>query len=244
MKLTFHLPEDSFYDCTIHIRDAKGARAYPMKAKAALGSAVVDTISVQAEGDSVEIVTLPKLSEALQEELNELEGDTLLKKLAVKTVKKAVSALYRSSVLHVAVTYRLTLKERIGTDPGGSGSIHLRLTERPYPPTSEWMSELFGFHPVCYAFFELSEGDSPLKPAAVRDLNGLEVIRAARKFVLMSCTGSIVGLLAYPFLMGQLKRQTRSRVILRKLKKLYRMSPEARAKVFEEFGGEADAEEF
>ena len=101
----------------------------------------------------------------------------------------------------------------------------------------EWMQDVLGTHPVLCAFFELSENDRPLQPATVRDLNGLEVIRAARKFVLAESTGGgiLTTVVVYPFLMGQLKRQVRPRLILRKLKRLYRLSPEDRAEHFLDF---------
>lgn len=237
MKRTFRLPQSSLYDCTLHIRDSKGARAYVMTANPPLGMTAVDQITVSVEGDAVEIVALPKLNEALLREMDELHGESFWQTLAVKAIRKAVNSVIRATVLYTAVTYRLPLRERIGRDGPSDGSIHLQLIDRLFQINPEWMQDVLGTHPVLCAFFELSENDRPLQPATVRDLNGLEVIRAARKFVLAESTGGgiLTTVVVYPFLMGQLKRQVRPRLILRKLKRLYRLSPEDRAEHFLDF---------
>ena len=230
MKLTFHLNNTNLYNCTLHVRDARGARAYQMNTLTAVGTPSVDTITVEVTGEVVEIVTLPKLPAALMEEVKQAKGDTLLETVALRAMGKVACAFAKAGFLQNAVTYRLPLRERIGQDVGGSDAIHLHLTERFYCSTPEWMSELLELYPLTYVFFELSEGDSPFPPAALRDLNRLELIRLTRKLVLAQCAGG--ALLLHPVLMSRIKRLSKSRVVLRKLKKLYRLPPEEREKVF------------
>ncbi len=229
MKLTFHLL-DTEYDCVLHIRDAGGTRAYRMTANATVGTAVVDCITVHVTGDTCEVVALPKSIEKMKDEIRDYKGDTFVETLLMKAVGKMAYAVYRDAMLHTAVTYRVPLRERIGTETGGGDAIHLHLTERFYCPTPEWMTDFLELYPLNYVFFELSEGDTPFPPVAARDLNGLEALRFARKFTLMQCSGG--GLILYPFLMSRIKRLARHRVILRKLKKLYKLSPEERNRKF------------
>ena len=234
MKLTFHLNSTNLYNCTLHVRDAHGARAYHMNTLTAVGTPSVDTITVEVTGEVVEIVTLPKLPAALVEEVKQAKGDTLPETIALRALGKVACVFSKAGFLQNAVTYRLPLRERIGQDVGGSDAIHLHLTERFYCSTPEWMSELLELYPLTYVFFELSErlseGDSPFPPAALRDLNRLELIRLTRKLVLAQCAGG--ALLLHPVLMSRIKRLSKSRVVLRKLKKLYRLPPEEREKVF------------
>ena len=225
MKLTFHL-DDTEYDCVLHIRDAKGTRAYRMTANATVGTTVVDCLTVSVTGDACEVVALPKSIEKMKDEIRDYKGDTFVETLLMKAVGRMAYAVYRDAILHTAVTYRIPLRERIGTETAGSDSVHLHLTERLYCPTPEWMTDFLELYPLSYVFFELSEGDTPFPPVAVRDLNGLEALRFARKFTLLQCSGG--GLILYPFLMSRIKRLARHRVMLRKLKKLYRLSPEER----------------
>ena len=234
MKLTFHLNNTNLYNCTLHVRDARGARAYHMNTLTAVGTPSVDTITVEVTGEVVEIVTLPKLPAALVEEVKQAKGDTLPETIALRALGKVACAVSKAGFLQSAVTYRLPLRERIGQDVGGSDAIHLHLAERFYCSTPEWMSELLDLYPLTYVFFELSErlseGDSPFPPAALRDLNRLELIRLTRKLVLAQCAGG--ALLLHPVLMSRIKRLSKNRVVLRKLKKLYRLPPEEREKVF------------
>ncbi len=230
MKLTFHLNDTALYNCTLHVRDARGARAYQMNTLTTVGTPAVTTITVEVTGDSVEIVTLPKLSPSLAEEAKSLKGDTMLETITLKAMGKLACAFSKAGFLQNAITYRLPLRERIGTDVGGSDAIHLHLTERFFCPTPEWMTEVLDLYPLTYVFFELSEGDTPFPPAALRDLNRLELIRLTRKLVLAQCAGG--ALLLHPVLMSRIKRLSKSRVVLRKLKKLYRLLPEEREKVF------------
>ena len=235
MKLTFHLEPEAIYDCTLHIRDAKGTRAYHMTPHATAGTVVMDTVTVSAEGDFVEVAVFPKICEALGEELRRFRGDNLLETVAVKAVGKAVAAFYRAVFLHVAVTYRIPLGERLGAEAGVDDAIHLRLTERGYCPTPEWMIDWLDIHPLSYVFHELGEGDRVYTPVDARDINGREVIRHARRMIFAGCAAG--GILLYPFIMSHAKRLTRSRVILRKLKKLYSLPPEERERQFGEQEG-------
>jgi hypothetical protein len=231
MKITFHLHDTALYDCTLHIRDARGARAYAMNSLTAVGTPSVTTITVEVTGEVAEIVTLPKIPAAFMEEVKQAKGDTLLETVALRALGKVACTFSKAGFLLNAVTYRLPLRERIGRDVGGSDAIHLHLTERFYCSTPEWMSELLDLYPLTYVFFELSEGDTPFPPAALRDLNRLELIRLTRKLVLAQCAGG--ALLLHPVLMSRIKRLSKSRVVLRKLKKLYRLPPEERAKLFD-----------
>jgi hypothetical protein len=231
MKITFHLQDTALYNCTLHIRDARGARAYHMNTLTATGTPAVPTLTVEVTGDSVEIVTLPRLSPSIEEGARQVQGDTVLGTIALKALGKAACSFFKAGFLQTAITYRLPLRERIGRDVGGSDAIHLHLTERFYCSTPEWMSELLDLYPLTYVFFELSEGDTPFPPAALRDLNRLELIRLTRKLVLAQCAGG--ALLLHPVLMSRIKRLSKSRVVLRKLKKLYRLPPEERAKLFD-----------
>ena len=233
MKITFHLNDTSLYNCTLHIRDARGARAYAMNSLTAVGTPSVTTITVEVTGDSVEIVTLPRLSPSIEEGARQVQGDTVLGTIALKALGKAACSFFKAGFLQCAVTYLLPLRERIGRDVGGSDAIHLHLTERFYCSTPEWMSELLDLYPLTYVFFELSEGDTPFLPAALRDLNRLELIRLTRKLVLAQCAGG--ALLLHPVLMSRIKRLSKSRVVLRKLKKLYRLPPEEREKIFDDW---------
>ena len=227
MKLTFHVDSDAFYDCTLHIRDARGARAYHMTAYAAEGGATSAPLTVSVEGATVEIVTLPKATCNLQEDISQYKGDTFVETLIVKMMGKALNTFYQRGILLAAVTYRLSIRERLGTETGGDDSIHLHLTQRIFSPSPAWTTELLETYPLLYGFFELAEGESPHTPTAVRDLNGLEVLRFLRKLMLAQA-----GILAYPFLMSPIKRLTRPKVMLRQLKKLYRLPPEKRVQKF------------
>jgi hypothetical protein len=245
MKITFHLQDTALYNCTLHIRDARGARAYHMNTLTATGTPAVPTLTVEVTGDSVEIVTLPRLSPSLAEEAKSLKGDTMLETIALRALGKAACAFSKAGFLQNAITYRLPLRERIGTDVGGSDAIHLHLTERFFCPTPEWMTEVLDLYPLTYVFFELSERlseglserlseeDNPYTPATLRDLNRLELLRLTRKLILLQCAGETI--LLYPFLMSRIKRLSKSRVVLRRLKKLYRLPPEERAKLFDDW---------
>lgn len=233
MKITFHLQDTALYNCTLHIRDARGARAYHMNTLTAVGTPSVTTITVEVTGEVAEIVTLPKIPAAFMEEVKQAKGDTLLETVTLRALGKVACTFSKAGFLLNAVTYRLPLRERIGRDVGGSDAIHLHLTERFYCSTPEWMSELLDLYPLNYVFFELSEGDTPFPPAALRDLNRLELIRLTRKLVLAQCAGG--ALLLHPVLMSRIKRLSKSRVVLRKLKKLYRLPPEEREKIFDDW---------
>ena len=241
MKITFHLNDTSLYNCTLHIRDARGARAYAMNSLTAVGTPSVTTITVEVTGDSVEIVTLPRLSPSIEEGARQVQGDTVLGTIALKALGKAACSFFKAGFLQCAVTYLLPLRERIGQSAGGDDAVHLHLTERFFCPTPEWMTEVLDLYPLTYAFFELSEGlseglsvgDAPFPPAALRDLNRLELLRLTRKFILLQCAGETI--LLYPFLMSRIKRLSQSRVVLRKLKKLYRLPPEEREKIFDDW---------
>lgn len=241
MKLTFHLNDTALYNCTLHVRDARGARAYHLNTLTAVGTPAVTTLTVEVTGDSVEVVALPKLSPSLSEEAKELQGDTMLETITLKAVGRFACAFSRAGFLQGAVTYRIPLRERIGRDTEGDGALHLRLTERFYCPTPEWMTDYLDLYPLTYVFFELAEGDTPLPPAALRDLNRLELLRLTRKLILLQCAGE--GLLLYPFLMSRIKRLSRSRVVMRKLKKLYRLPPEKRAELFDDWSHPLPGEE-
>lgn len=231
MKLTFHLHETE-YDCVLHIRDATGTRAFRMTANATLGTTVVNRLTVEVTGDTCEVVALPKSIEKMREEIRDLQGETFVETLVAKAVGKMAYAVYRDALLHTALTYRVPLQERIGTEVGGTDAVHLHLTERLCCPTPEWMTELLELYPLSYIFFELNEGEEPFTPVGVRALNNLEALRFARKIILLQCSGS--SLLLYPFLSSRVKRLTKPRVILRKLKKLYKLPPEERSKMFTE----------
>jgi hypothetical protein len=237
MKITFHLQDTALYNCTLHIRDARGARAYHMNTLTATGTPAVPTLTVEVTGDSVEIVTLPRLSPSIEEGARQAQGDTVLGTIALKALGKAACSFFKAGFLQTAITYRLPLRERIGTDVGGSDAVHLHLTERFFCPTPEWMTEVLDLYPLTYAFFELSErlseGDSPFLPASLRDLNRLELLRLTRKLILLQCAAETI--LLYPFLMSRIKRLSKSRVVLRKLKKLYRLPPEEREKIFDDW---------
>jgi hypothetical protein len=241
MKITFHLQDTALYNCTLHIRDARGARAYHMNTLTATGTPAVPTLTVEVTGDSVEIVTLPRLSPSIEEGARQAQGDTVLGTIALKALGKAACSFFKAGFLQTAITYRLPLRERIGTDVGGSDAVHLHLTERFFCPTPEWMTEVLDLYPLTYAFFELSErlseglseGDNPYTPASLRDLNRLELLRLTRKLILLQCAGETI--LLYPFLMSRIKRLSKSRVVLRKLKKLYRLPPEEREKIFDDW---------
>jgi hypothetical protein len=233
MKITFHLQDTALYNCTLHIRDARGARAYHMNTLTATGTPAVPTLTVEVTGDSVEIVTLPRLSPSIEEGARQAQGDTVLGTIALKALGKAACSFFKAGFLQTAITYRLPLRERIGTDVGGSDAVHLHLTERFFCPTPEWMTEVLDLYPLTYAFFELCEGDSPFLPASLRDLNRLELLRLTRKLILLQCAGETI--LLYPFLMSRIKRLSKSRVVLRKLKKLYRLPPEERVKIFDDW---------
>ena len=233
MKLTLHLNDTALYNCTLHVRDARGARAYHLNTLTAVGTPTVDTVTIEVTGESVELVALPRLSEGFKEEVDRFTGDTLPETVLLKALGKAAYAFSKAGFLHAAVTYRLPLRERIGRDAGGSDAIHLHLTERFFCPTPEWMSDLLELYPLTYVFFELSEGDTVHTPAALRDLNRIELLRLTRKLTLLQCAGG--ALLLHPFLMSRIKRLSKSRVVLRKLKKLYRLPPEKRAELFSDW---------
>lgn len=235
MKLIFHLNETMF-DCVLHIRDASGTRAYRMTANAVVsnelaGGTVADCISVNVTGDFCEVTALPKCIDQIKEEMRQFKGDTFFETLGMKLLGKLADAVYRNLFLHVAVTYRIPLRERLGRDVCGSDAVHLHLTERFYGSTAEWASEIFDLYPVTYTYFELGEGDVPLHPVEARGLNTAAAVRFARKIILTQCAGW--GLILYPFFMSRTKRLTRDRVLRRKLKKLYRLPPEKRAKKLE-----------
>ena len=241
MKLTFHLNDTALYDCTLHIRDARGARAYHLNTLTAVGTPLVNTLTVEVAGDSVEIVALPKTNNRLSEEAKSITGDTMLETVTLRALGKAACVFSKAGFLQTAITYRLPLRERIGTDVGGSDAIHLHLTERFFCPTPEWMTEVLDLYPLTYVFFELSErlserlseGDTVHTPAALRDLNRIELLRLTRKLVLLQCAGD--SLLLHPLLMSRIKRLSKGRVVLRKLKKLYRLPPEKRAELFDDW---------
>lgn len=236
VKLTFHL-QDTEYDCVLHIRDKKGTRAFRMTDNATLGTAVVNCLTVEVTGDTCEVVALPKSIEKMKEEIRDFKGESFVETLVAKAVGKMVYAVYRDAILHTALTYRIPLRERLGAEVGGSDAVHLHLTERLYCPTPDWMTDFLELYPLTYVYFELSEGEEPFAVAEARALNNLEALRFARKITLLQCAGW--GLLLYPFLFSRIKKLTKPRVILRKLKKLYRLPPEKRSERFMEDGDPA-----
>ena len=129
MKLTFHL-DDTEYDCVLHIRDAKGTRAYRMTANATVGTTVVDCLTVSVTGDACEVVALPKSIEKMKDEIRDYTGDTFVETLLMKAVGRMAYAVYRDAILHTAVTYRIPLRERIGTETAGSDAVHLHRAGR------------------------------------------------------------------------------------------------------------------
>lgn len=236
MKLTFHL-DATFFDCVLRIRCENGFNeAYRMTATAPLGGHVVDTVTVEIPAPACEVIVYPQFCERLKEEVKSFRGDGFWDTLAVKALGKAADSALRNGTLHTALTYKLDLKERLGHDLMGDGTLHLTLTERSYAITAEWVSELLELYPVCYTFFELSEGENAMIPARATGVNRKRMRRFARRLILLQCMGwgvGILGLLGYPFMMGRVKHLTRDRPVLRRLRKLYRMHPAERAHAFE-----------
>ena len=235
MRLTFHL-DATFFDCVLRIRCESGFNvAYRMTATAPLGGTVIDTVTVDVPESTCEVVVYPQFCEQLREEVKSFRGDGFWDTLAVKALGKAADSALRHGTLHTALTYRLDLRERLGRDLVSDGALHLTLTERNYAITAEWVSELLDLYPVCYTFFELSEGENTAIPAHALGVNRKDFLRFTRKFTLLQCAGW--GLLLYPILMLRLRRLTRPRPVLRRLKKLYRLPPEKRAEKLTELSG-------
>lgn len=237
MKLTFHL-NTTLYDCILRLRGEGGFAAdYRMTATAPLGSALMDCVTVEVPVDTCEVTVCPQYSEELREEVKGFQGGGgFWANLAAKTLGKIADTGLRSFTLHTALTYRLDLKNRLGQDVAGDGTLHLTLTERNYTPTSKTSSEIFELLPVYYTFFELAEGETALSPVRAEGVNRTRFRRLARKLILLQCMGwfvGILGLLGYPFMMGRVKHLTRDRLVLRCLRKLYRMHPAERAYAFE-----------
>ena len=232
MTLTFHL-DATFFDCILRIRGEGGFDlSFRMTAAAPAGATLTDTVTVDIPESTCEITVRPQFCEQLREEVKEYRGDGFWDTLAVKALGKAADSALRNGTLHTALTYRLDLRERLGDDLMGDGTLHLTLTERTYTLTAEWVSELLELYPVCYTFFELSEGENAAIPVHALGVNRKHFLRFARKIILLQCAGwdvGVLGLALYPFLMGRVKRLSRPRPVLRRLKKLYRLSPEKRA---------------
>ena len=227
MTLTFHL-DATFFDCILRIRCENGFNvAYRMTATAPLGSNLIDTVTVEVPAPACEVVVYPQFCEQLREEVKSFRGDGFWDTLAVKALGKAADSALRNGTLHTSLTYRLDLRERLGNDLMGDGTIHLTLTERNFAITSEWVMELLELYPVCYTFFELSEGENAVTPAHALGVNRKDFLRFTRKFTLLQCAGW--GMLLYPIPMLRLRHLIRPRYILRRLKKLYRLPPEKRA---------------
>lgn len=245
MTLTFHL-DATFFDCILRIRCENGFNvAYRMTATAPLGGALIDTVTVEVPENICEVMVYPQFCEGLREEVKSFRGDGFWDTLAVKALGKAADSTLRNGTLHTALTYRLDLREQLGNDLMGDGTLHLTLTERSYTLTAEWVSELLELYPVCYTFFELSEGENAAIPAHALGVNRKHFLRFARKIILLQCAGwdvGVLGLALYPFLMGRVKRLSRPRPVLRRLKKLYRLPPENRAEKLTE-RAPTDAEE-
>ncbi len=237
MKLTFHL-DATFFDCILRVRCESGFNvAYRMTATAPLGGALMDTVTVDVPVPICEVIVHPQYCEQLRDEIKGFRGDGFWDTLAVKAIGKVADSAVRSGILQTALTYQLDLRERLGNDRPNDGSLHLTLTERSYTVTAEWVSELFELYPVCYIFFELSEGEHASIPAHAFGVNRKHFLRFARKIILLQCAGwgvGVLGLIVYPFLMGRVKRLSRPRPVLRRLKKLYRLPPEKRAEMFDE----------
>ena len=227
MKLTLHL-DATFFDCILRIRGEGGLDlSFRMTAAAPAGAALTDTVTVDIPESTCEITVRPQFCEQLREEVKEYRGDGFWDTLAVKALGKAADSALRNGTLHTSLTYRLDLRERLGNDLMGDGTLHLTLTERNYAITSEWVMELLDLYPVCYTFFELSEGENAVTPAHALGVNRKDFLRFTRKFTLLQCAGW--GLFLYPIPMLRLRHLIRPRYILRRLKKLYRLPPEKRA---------------
>lgn len=228
VKLTFHL-DATFFDCILRIRCENGFNeAYRMTATVPLGSALMDCVTVEVPVDTCEVTVSPQYSEELREEVKGFQGGGgFWANLAAKTLGKIADTGLRSFTLHTALTYKLDLKTRLGQDVAGDGALHLTLTERNFAITSEWVMELLELYPVCYTFFELSEGENAIIPAHALGVNRKDFLRFTRKFTLLQCAGW--GMLLYPIPMLRLRHLIRPRYILRRLKKLYRLPPEKRA---------------
>ena len=228
VKLTFHL-DATFFDCILRIRCENGFNeAYRMTATVPLGSALMDCVTVEVPVDTCEVTVSPQYSEELREEVKGFQGGGgFWANLAAKTLGKIADTGLRSFTLHTALTYKLDLKKRLGQDVAGDGALHLTLTERNFAITSEWVMELLELYPVCYTFFELSEGENAIIPAHALGVNCKDFLRFTRKFTLLQCAGW--GMLLYPIPMLRLRHLIRPRYILRRLKKLYRLPPEKRA---------------
>lgn len=232
MTLTFHL-DATFFDCILRIRCESGFNAaYRMTAIAPLGGILIDTVTVDIPASTCEVIVYPQYCEQLKEEVKGFRGDGFWDTLAVKAIGKVADSAFRSGILQTALTYKIDLRERLGSDVLNDGTVHLTLTERSYAITAEWVSELFDLYPVCYTFFELSEGEAAVSPAYALGVNRKNFLSFARKFTLLQCVGWCLPL--YPFLMLRLRRLSRSRPVLRRLKKLYRLSPEKREEKFNE----------
>ena len=237
MKLTLHL-SDTLYDCILRLRGEGGFAAdYRMTATVPLGSALMDCVTVEVPVDTCEVTVCPQYSEELREEVKGFQGDGgFWANLTAKALGKIADTGLQSFTLHTALTYRLDLKKRLGQDVSDDGTLHLTLTERNYTTTSKTSSEIFELLPVYYTFFELAEGETALSPVRAEGVNRTRFRRLARKLILLQCMGwdvGILGLLGYPFMMGRVKHLTRDRLVLRCLRKLYRMHPAERAHAFE-----------
>ena len=232
MKLTFHL-NATLYDCILRIRCENGFNvAYRMTTTAPLGSNLIDTVTVEVPAPACEVIVYPQFCEQWREEVKSFRGDGFWDTLAVKALGKAADSALRNGTLHTSLTYRLDLRERLGNDLMGDGTIHLTLTERNFAITSEWIMELLELYPVCYTFFELSEGENAIIPAHALGVNRKDFLRFTRKLTLLQCAGW--GMLLYPISMLRLRHLVRPRPVLRRLKKLYRLPPEKRAEKFDE----------
>lgn len=236
MKITFHL-DATFYDCVLRVRSEGGFNAaYRMTATAPLGGTLIDTVTVDIPANACEVIVYPQFCEQMKEEVNGFRGDGFWGTLAVKAIGKFADSTLRNGTLHTALTYKLDLRERLGQELMND-AVHLTLTERSYTVTAEWVSELLELYPVCYTFFELSEGEAAVSPAHALGVNRKKFLKFARKIILLQCTGwdvGALGLTLYPFLTGRVKRLSRGRPVLRRLKKLYRLPFEKRAEMFDE----------
>ncbi len=237
MKLTFHL-EATLYDCILRVGGEGGFHAdYRMTATAPLGSALMDTVTVEVPGHTCEVTVSPQYPEELREEVKGFRVDGgFWAKLTAKALGRLADTGLRSFTLHTALTYRINLRDRLGSDLMDDGALHLTLTERNYTTTSKTSSEIFELLPVYYTFFELAEGETAISPVRAEGVNRKRMRRLVRKLVLLQCVSECVGalgLIAYPFFMGRVKHLTRDRPVLRRLRKLYRMHPAERACAFE-----------
>lgn len=215
--------DNSIYDCDLQIKDLAGVRTYHIPVlNAEEGNDNIFETDIL--GDSIEI-TLTPVAANLSSHMNEIRSDLKQEgwkgKLLFGFLNKVLSSL-DGLCLRTSCTYRIS-------DISDNSVYLVRLSG--YVHGSTIIADLFNIFPIMYMHYEVLRNYNSFEPINALALNRKDIIRDAKKLAVLDF--GLHTLIMYPIKVSRAKRLTKDKKVKKTLQKFYRLTPEKRQQLFD-----------